>query len=330
MQRGASSLAVEVRWRRKNLVRHSRSRYSGLASALHPTPKTPTIRAMIGLVTYVRQPDLTDDDRPLIGALAEIGLEAEPVRWDDASVDWRAYEALVLRSTWDYHLRVTEFERWLSTLDREGVPLWNPTSIVRWNMHKSYLRVLQQAGLLIPTTRWLTRGTRTALGSVLRDAGWTQAIVKPAVSASATKTWRVDLDRSGDADNFAGLLDESDVLVQEVVPEVALDGEWSLMMLGGSYSHATLKKPRAGEFRVQQELGGSAEAATAPSLVVVAAERVAAHIPGPWLYARIDGVMTSRGFMLMEVECIEPVLFLQQAPGSYERFAASVKRELGD
>lgn len=280
---------------------------------------------MIGLVTYSKQPVLTDDDRPLIGALAEIGLDAEPVQWDDKSVDWRAYESLVLRSTWDYHLRVAEFEVWLSTLDREGVPLWNPTPVVRWNMHKSYLRGLQQAGLLIPATRWLTKGSRTSLASVLRDAGWTDAIVKPAISASATRTSHVRVDSPIDASDFALLLDHSDVLVQEVVPELARDGEWSLMLIGGSYSHATLKKPRPGDFRVQQELGGSADPATAPSVVTAAAERVATHIPGRWLYARIDGVMTSRGFMLMEVECIEPVLFLEQAPGSYERFAAGLK-----
>ena len=285
---------------------------------------------MIGLVTYSKQPVLTDDDRPLIGALAEIGLEAEPVQWDDASVDWRAYETLVLRSTWDYHLRVGEFDAWLATLDRERVPLWNPTSVVRWNMHKGYLRGLEQAGIPIPSTRWLPKGRDVALGSLLNAAAWDEAIVKPAISASATKTSRVRADSSTDAAEFAILLEQADVLVQEIVPEVARDGEWSLMFLGGAFSHAALKRPRAGDFRVQQELGGSADPAIAPSVVVAAGERVAALIPGRWLYARIDGVMTARGFTLMEVECIEPVLFLEQAPGSYERFAAGLKQLLGE
>lgn len=291
---------------------------------------TPSIDVVIGLVTYSKQPVLTDDDRPLIGALAEIGLDAEPVQWDDTSVDWRVYETLVLRSTWDYHLRVPEFGAWLSTLDRERVPLWNPTSLVRWNMHKGYLQILQQAGLLIPSTRWLPKGRNVSLRSVLSAAAWENAIVKPAISASATKTWRVHVDDPTDAENFAQLLEHGDVLVQEVVPEVVRDGEWSLMFIGGAYSHATLKTPRPGDFRVQLELGGSADPATASSVLIAAAERVAAHIPGPWLYARIDGVLTSRGFMLMEVECIEPLLFLEQAPGSYERFAAGLKHLLGD
>ena len=284
---------------------------------------------MIGLVTYAKQPVLTDDDRPLIGALAEIDIDAEPVQWDDANVDWRAFQALVLRSAWDYHWRVPEFEGWLSRLDRERVPLWNPTSVVRWNMHKGYLRGLQQAGLLIPATRWLTKGTGIGLQTVLRDAGWREAIVKPAISASATKTSRVHAESESDAKLFARLLEEMDLLVQEVVPEIAREGEWSLMLIGGAFSHATLKKPRPGDFRVQQEHGGSADPATAPSTAVAAAERIAAHIPGRWLYARVDGVVTGRGFMLMEVECIEPVLFLEQAPGSYERFASGWRVLLG-
>jgi hypothetical protein len=285
---------------------------------------------VIGLVTYAKQPVLTDDDRPLIGAFAEIGIDAEPVQWDDASVDWQAFEALVLRSTWDYHLRVDEFEAWLALLDRDRVPLWNPTPVVRWNMHKGYLRGLQQAGVVIPDTRWLNRGTRVALASLLSAAAWTEAIVKPAISASATRTSLVHIDNARDAADFAQLLESGDVLVQEVVPEVARDGEWSLMFFGGAYSHATLKRPRTGDFRVQQELGGSADPEVAPSILVSAGERIAAHIPGRWLYARIDGVMTAQGFMLMEVECIEPALFFAHAAGSYERFAAALRALTGN
>ena len=298
----------------------------GTPSITHGTVgKRASRDAVIGLVTYSKQPVLTDDDRPLIGAFAEIGLEAEPVQWDDAGVDWREYDALVLRSTWDYHLRVSEFERWLSLLDRERVPLWNPTAVVRWNMHKGYLQGLQQAGILIPGTRWLPRGRAVALGGLLAGATWTEAIVKPAISASATKTSLVHIDSPADAERFAALLGEGDVLVQEVVPEVARDGEWSLMFIGASYSHAVLKKPRPGDFRVQQELGGTADPATAPSVVIAAAERVAAQIPGRWLYARIDGVVTERGFMLMEAECIEPLLFFEYASGAYERFASALQ-----
>lgn len=282
----------------------------------------------IGLVTYAEQPELTDDDRPLIGAFGEIGVTAAAVRWDDASVNWRDYDAVVLRSTWDYHLRVAEFTAWLATLELERVPLWNPVPLVRWNMHKRYLHDLESAGVLIPDTCWLTKGTAMGLRDILAARGWHEAIVKPAISASATDTWRVRADDAEDANRLAALASRSDVLVQEVVPEVARDGEWSLVFIGERFSHATLKKPKPGDFRVQLELGGSADPATAPSMLIAAAERVAAHIPRPWLYARIDGVVTQRGFLLMEIECIEPLLFFAHAPGSYERFAAALTADL--
>jgi glutathione synthase/RimK-type ligase-like ATP-grasp enzyme len=283
---------------------------------------------MIGLVTYSKQPTLTDDDRPLIVELRALGQDAVAVRWDDSTVDWSTFHALVLRSTWDYHLRVNEFRDWLARLERLSVSLWNPVSLVRWNMHKGYLREMEQAGIATPRTRWVTQGSSAALGDIMRDERWAQAIVKPAISASATDTWRVRADSASDASRVAGLATRADVLVQELIPEVAQRGEWSLMFIGGTFSHATIKKPRAGDFRVQQELGGSADPAIAPRDVIAAGERIAAALPKPWLYTRIDGVETSRGFLLMEAECIEPVLFFGHAPGARRAFVHSLERLL--
>ena len=130
---------------------------------------------MIGLVTYAKFPDLTDDDRPLIGELAAVGVEARPVRWDDAEVRWTDYDMLVLRSCWDYHVRAGEFRRWLSLLERMRVPLWNPVPLVRWNMHKGYLRDVAEAegGVLVPRTRWVEQGERITLSTIFREERWT-------------------------------------------------------------------------------------------------------------------------------------------------------------
>jgi len=119
-----------------------------------------------------------------------------------------------------------------------------------------------------------------------------------------------------------------DVLVQEVIEEIATEGEWSLVFIDGGYSHAMIKHPAPGDFRVQTELGGSSQSAAAPESLIAAAERIAARIPHPWLFARIDGVSTSRGFMLMEIECIEPHLFFDAAPGSRARLADGVRRAM--
>lgn len=283
---------------------------------------------MIGLVTYAKQPSLTDDDRPLIDALQQLDLDAAPVRWDDETTNLAGFRALVLRSTWDYHRRVPDFERWLGRVEEAGIPLWNPAPLVRWNMHKRYLRDLEDAGVLIPRTQWFSRGTAVVLRDVMDSEGWTDAIVKPAISASATDTWRVTADDAEDATRFEALLQRSDVLVQEVIPEVAEVGEWSLMFIGGAFSHATLKRPRAGDFRVQTELGGSAVPASASAESVATGAAILSHLPHPPLYARIDGVVTPRGFMLMEAECIEPVLFFAHSPGSHERFALALQERL--
>lgn len=279
---------------------------------------------MIGLVTYAKQPNLTEDDRPLIDELRTLGHEAAPVRWDDPSANWSAFQALVLRSTWDYHLRSAEFLAWLDTIDGTGVPLWNPPALVLWNMHKGYLRELQEAGIAIPVTHWLSGGSARELRDIMGREKWREAIVKPAISASATDTFRVRADSADDAERFAALVERTEVLVQELIPEVAEHGEWSLMFIAGAYSHATIKRPRAGDFRVQQELGGSAEPATPSHEVIAAGERVVAQLPDRSLYVRVDGVETERGFLLMEAECIEPVLFFQHCDGSRRRFARAL------
>lgn len=279
----------------------------------------------VGLVTYAKVPDLTDDDRPLIEDFARLECRARPVIWDDAGVDWSGFDALALRSCWDYHLRPQEFTAWLDTIEELGVRLYNPLAVVRWNMHKEYLRELASFGVLVPDTVWVDRGAGTSLSDVLRRAGWRHAIVKPAISASATDTWRAT---SADDARFAEQSRRTDLMIQEVIPEIVADGEWSLVFIDGSYSHAAIKRPRPGDFRVQIEHGGSDEPATARPDVVEHVTAISRHIPPGWLYARIDGVVTSRGFMLMEVECLEPHLFFSHKPDARRRFASAIARSL--
>jgi len=283
---------------------------------------------MIGLVTYGTHPDLTDDDRPLLRALAARGLDAAPVVWDTPGVPWSGFRALVMRSAWNYHAKPRAFTAWLTMLKERGIPLWNPVPVVRWNMHKRYLRDLERAGVAVPATEWVARGDPRPLRTLLATRGWNDAIVKPAISASATDTWRTTGDAVADDARFLELAGRRDVLVQPAIPEVAANGEWSLMYLDGAFSHAMLKRPRAGDFRVQAEHGGTAERLEPPAALVAAGSAVVAAIPGDWIYARVDGVETARGFVLMELELIEPVLFLSESEGAAERLAAAVARRI--
>ncbi|HEX7937615.1 MAG TPA: hypothetical protein VF483_01415, partial [Gemmatimonadaceae bacterium] len=190
---------------------------------------------MIGIVTYGKAPDLTDDDRPLIAELRQLGIESRPVIWDDPAVRWSEFRTLVLRSPWNYHLKPADFTRWLGAIESAGVTLWNPFSVVRWNMHKRYLRELAGRGVPIADTEWIARAESPPLSQVLARRGWTDAIIKPAISASATDTWRTTTDIAADGARYRALVERADVLVQRTVPEVASAGEWSLMFIDSRY-----------------------------------------------------------------------------------------------
>src|SRR6185503_6154191 len=209
-------------------------------------------RPTVGLVTYEAFPDLTDDDRPLIAELARAGCDAQPVLWHDKRVRWADYQALLLRSCWDYHQRLDEFTKWLQHIEHAGVRLWNPYVVVRWNLHKRYLRQLAARGIAIPQTVWVNRSnslpSSDQLSAILEKSGWREAIVKPAVSASAMETWRTTGDAASDDARMVELARRGDLLVQEIVPEVTSDGEWSLVFIDGRFSHAAIKRPAPGDF----------------------------------------------------------------------------------
>ena len=188
----------------------------------------------------------------------------------------------------------------------------------------AYQRHLAARGVATVPTVWLERGADADLGGLLAERGWAEAVVKPAISASARETW-VTSPSSGRTDQgrFRALLLAGDALVQPVVPEVRRTGEWSLIFLGGAFSHAMLKRPREGDFRVQEELGGSAlREEPSPALVQQARQALAAA-PAPCLYARVDGVERDGRLVLMELELIEPVLYFGADPGAADRFAGA-------
>jgi glutathione synthase/RimK-type ligase-like ATP-grasp enzyme len=285
----------------------------------------------VALVTYRGLPNLSHDDRLLLAPLAARGVRAEPAAWDDPAVAWDSYDALIIRSTWNYHKAYEAFLSWIDHVEALGVPMWNPPAILRWNADKTYLRDLASSGVNVVPTRWVAPTGTTSLAELVAHAGWSDVVVKPTVSASAYETWRVagrDV-TSEDESRFQRLAARGSVIVQPFVPELQRDGEWSLFFLGGEYSHAALKRPRAGDFRVQPEHGGTVESKPAPPHLIAAASAVTAHIPGPWLYARVDGCEVDGQLLLIELELLEPWLFLEAEPAVAERFAEAICRVLG-
>lgn len=279
----------------------------------------------VALVTCASLRELTDDDRPLIGELAGLGIYAEPEVWDDPSADWSKYDLVLIRSTWDYYLNPAAFAAWVSRLEENGAVLWNPPKVVRANAEKTYLRGLEVAGVSVAPTVWLEKGGPARLDEILAGRGWTDAVVKPVVSAGAYRTHRVKRGEPAGQQALDEVLAHSGAMIQPYLAEIAAEGEWSFVFLDGEFSHAVLKTPRAGDFRVQEEHGGRATAVVPPAPLLAQARDAALATPGPWLYARVDGVRRGGELVVVEVELVEPSLYLSHAPGAARRLALAVK-----
>ncbi len=255
----------------------------------------------------------SDDDRRLVAPLAARGLHAEPVVWNDPGVEWTRYAAVVLRSTWDYHLDPLPFLAWIARLEAAGVPLLNPPALVRWNADKRYLRELEARGVPIVPTEVIAAGDGRPLSAVAEGRGWERVVVPIARDDEARY-------RAQDATHG--------VLVQEFVPAIRTAGEWSLQFFDTRFSHAVRKLPRAGDYRVQGEHGGVSKREAPAAWLVAAARAVLDALPfpaGDCAYARVDGVATGGRFLLMELELVEPSLFLAADPRAAEGFAEAIR-----
>ena len=281
----------------------------------------------ICFVTCRTWPEISESDRLVQQALEARGATVEARAWNAPEADWAGFDAIVLRSNWDYHFDPDAFLGWLDRLERAGARIWNPPALVRWNLTKAYLVELARAGVPTVATVILEDETRAGLAATLAARGWSRAVMKPVLSASAHDTRlvsRASLDEAGAALESGAI--RRPVLVQPFVEEIQTRGEWSLVAIDGELTHAVLKRPAPGEFRVQPRLGGTIETPPAPDGVRAVARMALAALPVPPLYARIDGVETDAGFQIMEVEVNEPGLFFPHAPAAARRFADAILR----
>ena len=286
----------------------------------------------VALVTCAVIPNLTDDDRSLIPALAAHGVRAKPAVWDDDAVEWRTFDAVVIRSTWDYHRKAQRFLSWIERVDALGVQLINPAPVLRWNADKVYLRELSSLDVPVVPTWWVEHGESTPLSEILRQTGWSRAVVKPAVAATAYRTWTTEAgSAASDETRFRELVADGRVLVQPFVEAITAEGEWSLVFFGGEYAYSVLKVVKPGDFRVQNEFGGSVVGCDADPAIVAQASDVLDAAPfsrADFAYARVDGCVENGRFVLMELEVLEPALFLQMARGRTEGFASHLAQRV--
>ena len=280
-------------------------------------------RPSIALVTWEELPALSESDRLLAAALTRLGAAPVAAIWSDPHVAWESYDAVVIRSTWDYHLRIAEFRAWLDGLDARGVRVFNDPSIVRWNADKHYLGRMEALGVAALPTVFVEHGSGARVAAVVRERGWERAVVKPAISASGWHTRIVTIGDEEDVD-----IDECGLLVQPFAEEVVREGEWSFVFVDGSLQLSVLKNAKEGDFRVQSNYGGSAAPRLASAALAEQAAEALRRTAPDALYARIDGIDRNGTFVLMELELIEPELFLVHEPAAADALARALLARL--
>jgi len=200
----------------------------------------------IALATSSKYPNLTDDDRLLLAPLSTRNIEAEPTIWNEPR-NWSLFNAVIIRSCWDYHLQPEKFLHWISALEGAQIPVFNPTPIIRWNSDKAYLRDLEAKGIAAVPTFWPGPAHQLSLSEKLHELAWPKAVVKPRISATAYRTQLVTANNAASAQPlFDDLRVGPGVMVQKFIDSIATEGEWSLMFFSGAFSHSRFSaKPRS-------------------------------------------------------------------------------------
>jgi len=274
--------------------------------------------------------NILEDDGLLSEALRAHGLTTTRVDWTSPNVDWSQFRCLVFRTIWDYFERFDEFTAWLGRVE-DTTLLCNTASIVRWNMDKHYLADLEAMGIPIVTCRFIERGSAEPLADLLAASGWKEAVIKPAVSGAARHTYRVNRESAAELEPVVRrLLTAGALILQPFVEEIMRNGEDTLMVLNGRYTHAVRKIGKPGDFRVQADHGGTIRDLIPTAEQIELAERaMAACRPRP-AYGRVDMVRDNEGKLaIMELELIEPELWLRQHPPAAKELAAAIAKALG-
>ncbi len=266
--------------------------------------------------------DLWHDDRLAVAPLARRGVEVVPVCWDRTSPgQLERFDAVVMRSPWDWFTRRPEFRTFLRSLQGLRTRVLNAPPVLEAFADKQYLPRLEALGVPVVPTVVLAPDRLGTVPAVLRERGWNEGVLKPAFTAGAFDAHRVTAKDDDLMARMPVLPADERWLVQPFLPAVVDDGEWSLLFFGGRFSHAVKKSAKAGDWRVQELWGGQVQPVDVPDSLVEQARTTLERAATGTLYARVDGVMDGRVFRLMELELVEPDLYLRCASGSEERFA---------
>lgn len=268
--------------------------------------------------------DFDDYDMMLNEPMANLGWQVDHISWRKKSVDWSQYQAVIIRSTWDYQDDASAFMQVLSDIEASGAVLLNSLKIAQWNINKNYLREVEDKGAEIIPTIWLEQFEYSLIESYFEYFETDQIIIKPTISANSDNTFWLKKDTIHEQQV---LLEESlinrQLMIQPFIPAIIEEGEYSLFYFSSQYSHCILKTPKSGDFRVQEEHGGILQSITPCKKLLTAANIAMQTIPEEVLYARIDLVEHEGVYKLMEIELIEPSLYFNLDESAAQNFSVA-------
>lgn len=273
--------------------------------------------------------NILEEDRLVTEALQKKGLTVTRTNWDNPEYDWTKTRFAVFRATWDYFDRFHEFSKWLTIVNTK-TKLINPLSLVTWNMDKHYLLDLKKRGINIPPTLFVEPGEIRSLSEIVKSTGWSDCILKPAVSGAARHTYKLNASNCRDHETiFRKLISEESMLIQEFQHQITTKGEVALMLFGGKFSHAVLKKAKAGDFRVQDDFGGTVHDYSPSQQEIEFAEHTVSTCAPLPVYARVDVIWDNQNNLsVSELELIEPELWFRKHPLAADIFAKAILKKL--
>lgn len=257
------------------------------------------------------------------------GLKVDITYWDNPSYEWQQTKSVLFRTVWDYFERFDEFWDWLEQV-KTKTRLINSYELIKWNIDKHYLRDLKNNGIQVVPTYFADKGSNISLQEIANLNDWKHIVIKPAISASAFNTYKITNDEIEQKEQlFHELLQTHDMLVQPFFPTISELGEASLMVFGGKFTHAILKKAKAGDFRVQDDFGGTVHDYNPTQEEIKFAEKVFQSCTSLPIYGRVDIVWDSnKHIYLSELEIIEPELWIRNRPESANKIAEAVNKIL--
>lgn len=269
----------------------------------------------------------SDEDTLLFDFLKQKGLDIEPVIWNDSTINWEDYQLIILKSPWDYHEKISEFFQWLDHLKSLKIKLLNNVDILQWNADKHYLKDISDQGFPVVPSLYAAQNTTLPL-SIFDQLGTNKIVIKPCISAGAKNTIILEKDKINEnMGRINKLFQEEDYLIQPFQEEIK-NGELSFIFFGEKYSHSALKIPKENDFRVQHYHGGTIEYPDVSTHLIAQAQNFINAFAADTLYARVDGIVKNGLLYLMELELIEPYLFLNNEKLRLENYYVALQKYL--